>query len=403
MKSESPQDRHGKEIVRRLRSVARIPGLLHASPEGIHLAVRKAGSIRQPAWLASLLRADQLGPLTEWSQALEAREIIDLDVSLLSRWSYRLGQLERDRDLDRLIDAGVRSLRRYRGRDLRAEWQRNRSLIERYGVVLRALPAAVPFLDGTADSPTAEQCWAALPVRLFCLADWRIDPISGLRPPSALPGERATRASDDEPLLAVLRAVLIAQQTRLTAPATHAGPPVAGRYRWAFEAARTAPTYSPVLLARALVAETSIPALRGVPGHALALLARTAERTALVAGPTTGLAALARLAEPLAERATAIRRKHRRLDRFLRLCRGQRLGHVNREERTLRQRLRKLPGERRARARGLVQVFLAWVRNDEARPVSRRRLLRAVLASDSSSLTTMGQTICAVWRASGAA
>ncbi|MEM7354084.1 MAG: hypothetical protein AAF657_24995 [Acidobacteriota bacterium] len=35
--------------------------------------------------------------------------------------------------------------------------------------------------------------------------------------------------------------------------------------------------------------------------------------------------------------------------------------------------------------------------------MSRRRLLRAVLASDSSSLTTMGQTICAVWRASGAA
>ena len=387
-----------------MRSVARIPGLLYADPEGVRLAVREEGSLRDPAAAARVLLADDIGGLPGLAASLGAAEIVEVDVPRLSKWSFHLGQLERSHDLGKLIDEGVRSLRRYRDRDLAAEFRRSRSLIERYGAVVRALPAAAPFLSGDSASPTVERCWEALPVRLFAVADWPIDPLDHLRLHLArndgLPA--AVRAGSD-PLLATLHAVLLAQRDR-AAHSAAAGPPYPARQLLAaYEAAAAAPTYSPILLARALAVETSIPTLPGVRNRDLSLLARTAERVALVAGTPTALAALAHLAQPYAARAATARRRVVHLDRFLRLCAGDRLRRVNREQRAIRKRIAKLPADRRLRARALVQAFLAWIRPGEKRPVSRRRLLRAALACESSSLAAMGREICALWKASSAA
>lgn len=243
---------------------------------------------------------------------------------------------------------------------------------------------------------TAQRCVDALPVRLHSLADWRADPAArlGLR---ALAAEEPLLdlAAAEDPILGVLAAVLLAHRARQGGARPVRSLP--GRLRAAFEAAIRAPATAPACWRGRWRRGKSLPALAGVPREELPRLAQAAERVAVVQGLATAIEALEHLAESYAPGAARARRRQRRLDRFQALCRDAL--PENRTEAALAKRLRRLPSDRRIRARGLVQAFLAWIGPDGERPVVRRRLLGAALGTGSASPAVIGRAICGLWKA----
>lgn len=373
----SKQDIRAEEVLRRLRSAARIPGIAVADAGGVYLLVRARIQVGTSYAAAHRLFREELGRIDELAAALSAAEIAALDAGAIGKWTYDIGQLDNRRDIDALIAAGARALRRYRGRDLGAELAAHRERLARYRMLPPAHAAAVACLSPDAGVPSVEQLVDSLPLRLFALADWQIDPVERLVVRDVAAGfALVTAARTRGRTLAALAAVLLGIRHRTTSPDDR------GRRRaslppWlrpVFDRAVARRPDSPVLLARAAAAGRAVPSIAHVPPTERERLCATAERVAIVAGLDAALDALDHLAHPYLPEQR--RRAERHLFRFARVCAGR--VHNVPSERDLAHRLVCLPDDPDERARFLANELLDWVAEHARNDVMSRDSLAAI-------------------------
>src|SRR5205085_8060058 len=172
---DSPErkQRHATDIARRLTSLGGMEGLLWLEPGRLWLLGPISSPPHDPLGLARLLLDERLPARVRFAQLLGARRQLLVDVSALSGWARDIAELQSRRDLEALVEEGIRPLRRYRGTDLCARIVEAGRLLERLGLLVPALGAAARCQEAEPDAEVPlDVLVRALPLRLYALGNW---------------------------------------------------------------------------------------------------------------------------------------------------------------------------------------------------------------------------------------
>jgi hypothetical protein len=332
------------------------------------------------AALARLLLAEALTDRAGLAAAAGRGGAEEVDAARLTAWARAVTELEAARDIEALVAEGVRPLRRFRGADLRGRITEARQALQRLGSLARALPAARQCqLACFGAEPGPETLADALPLRLYALGDWPVDPVEALRSPE-VPADAALRrvAAAPDRGVAVLAALLLAARR----PAGERCP-------------------SPCLEALALAEGAEPPRAGGVSPEDAAECGRAAERVALLYGVETARAALGALGGPLEDAG----RLQVRLRRFEALVAAHAAGFAARPRSAAEDEvvsgLRRLDVPGVGFARGLAALFLAWAEAPGAprRLVPRRALARLAGEAQPRGPAAAARALSAAWLA----
>ncbi len=174
------KERRARYAVRRLTSLAGMDGVPWLEDGRLWLLGPVSSSPADPLALARTLLAESLPARTAFVWQIGARRQVPLDVAALAGWARDVAELEAHRSLEELVAEGVRPLRRYRCVDLRGRIRQAGRRLERLGLLVQALEAAAHCQE-----PEAAPEWfvSALPLRLYALGDWPVDPVDELQDP----------------------------------------------------------------------------------------------------------------------------------------------------------------------------------------------------------------------------
>jgi hypothetical protein len=390
------KERRARDAVRRLTSLAGMDGVPWLEDGRLWLVGPFPSRPADPPGLARALLARWLPVRALWALMVGARRQVPLDVAALAGWARDVAELEAHRSLEELVEEGVRPLRRYRGVDLRGRIREAGRRLERLGLLVQALGAAARCREAEA---APEGFARALPLRLYALGDWALDPVDELQD-ADVPADDVLRhlaGTAGDPGVATLAALLLGARRRhslAVSQGTEGLVPAA--LRPALEAG-AAGCLSPCLWALATQTQGRPPDLGSVPTREAARLVPAAERVALLYGPAAGLAVLDDLGRPL----EGLGRLQTRLRRFEELVEAHRQRRAARpaspEEAELIGGLRQVEAPGAGAARVLVELFLSWVGGP--RLVARRSLRRVAAEAAPGGLTAAARAMTRAWQA----
>lgn len=204
-----------------------------------------------------MLLADLLPSRSRLAAGVGTRRAVQVEVRELSDWARAVADLENRRNLENLLAEGVRRLRRYRGRDLRAEIAAASQALKHLGRLLKAQNAAQRCQRaGPEEDLPPEVLVQALPLRLYALGNWAIDPIEELLAPDLTSDEllfRLATTTEDQGLARLAASLLGARQHRRSGNAAPERLPDSLRRYWKERAVGC-----PVLCLHALAADPSL-------------------------------------------------------------------------------------------------------------------------------------------------
>lgn len=180
--SSERKQRHAADIARRLVSLSTIEGVPWLAQGQLWLLGPIASQPPDPLALARELLKAQLSERSRFGRLLGIRWQVPLDGRALAGWARDVAELRSRRDVEALVAEGVRPLRRYRGINLRDRIDRAGRMLQRLGLLVQAAAAAAYCQASEADAEVpAALLVRALPVRLYALGEWLLDPVEELR------------------------------------------------------------------------------------------------------------------------------------------------------------------------------------------------------------------------------
>jgi hypothetical protein len=384
-----PENRRGKEgekhkiareLARCLASLEGLNGVPVWTVGGLGLLTDAPQRPPDPAALAQTLFGESPPRQRDLVRLVGAKGVREMRVGAVGLAVRNLTRLQTWRDLDALCQEGLRPLRKYRSLDLAQYFQSTRSAIDRCSRLLHSLDA-VPRLD--ADEHDPHLLTQTLPLRLYALGWWPIDPLELLRsrdvPADPLLLSLATTDSDVG--LAALAAILLGMRSR--------GGPAERReaverelpgfiYPAYLAGLRHCPAPCLWALAHGQGHAGMLPNLSHIAEDSLTDAGLACERLMLLYGVPAGLTALRSLALPFQELGEV----HERLQRFRRLfeCRPPigRPAPRSQAEAILLQGLACLDEPGHGLVEDLTELFLAWMTDHGRQPrlLGRRELAR---------------------------
>jgi hypothetical protein len=388
-------------LVTRGRAACSRPGALVTRGRA---ACSRPGALEQvaerpadPAALAHALLGPSLPDRADFAHMIGARRQLVLDVEAVAGWARDVTELEARRDIEALAEEGVRPLRRYRGTDLRARIRQARQRLERLGRLVQARdPAGRCQVVGASSEIAAEDLVRALPLRLYALGNWAVDPVEELQAPEVEADGllRQLAGTANDPGVAVLAALLlgIRSRGRHLGPATRSPDFLPGHLAPAFQAG-LAGCAIPCLWTLAWVqADGKAPDLGADP-----IGASAAERMAQLHGVPAALAALDNLNRPL-EDLGPLRARLQRFEELVEAhARGRAPAARSAEEADWLRNLSRLGTSGTGAAHLLVELFLHWVGGEGRRLVSRRSLRRVAEAASPRGLAVTARELSRAW------
>jgi hypothetical protein len=368
--SPEKKQRQAIDIARQLTVLKDMEGVPWLEQGRLWLLSPPAARPADPHDLAQALVADTLPGRAEFQRLAGAEQGTPLDVGRLTMWARAVTELDGRRDLEALVEEGVRPLRRYRGVDLRARIVAAARQLQRLGRLAQGLEAAV-LCQQAADDLSAEVLVQALPLRLYALGNWPVDPVEELLAldlPAEAPLQRIALETND-PGLAILAALLLGARRRHAASEGVLPSHLAG----AFQLGQFGCS-APCLAALALVQGATLPDQRDLPRAEQASVLQAAERVALLQGIPAALAALGNLSGPLED----VGRVQARLRRLEELVRAHEQGRALRspDEALVGHWLRQLSTPGVGAARVLAGLFLSWMEGEPGGRLLPRRALQ---------------------------
>jgi hypothetical protein len=394
------KERHAREVVRNLTTLRGMEGVPWLEEGRLWLLGPVADRPPDPASLARALLADALPDRATFARLIGARHTARLETSRLADWARAVTELHARRDLESLVAEGVRPLRSYRGVDLRGRIASAGQNLARLGSLVQALDAATRCQQAGPDGEVPPEVLVqALPLRLYALGDWAVDPVDELQAtdlPADGPLLRLAGATSDAGLAALAALLLGARQRHSHTDLSRTESLLAGTLASAFRAG-AAGCPAPCLWALASAAGTGPPPdLTALPPAELSRLVPAAERLALVQGAPAALSVLEALGRPL----EGIGRLHIRLRRFEGLVRAHARGYGGRprspQEAEVLRGLREMAAPGAGAARVLVELFLRWMGG--GRLVPRRALLRAAEAALPGGPAAAARALADAWQ-----
>jgi hypothetical protein len=381
------KEKRARDVARSLTVLRGIGGVPWVGAGRLWLLGTPPARPADPEALAGLLLSEAVADRAALSAAAGLSAADEVDAARLTAWARAAAELEAARDIDALVGEGVRPLRRFRGADLRGRIADARQALRRLGMLARALPAARDCdLGRFGYEPGPETCAEALPLRLYALGDWPVDPIGALLSPE-VPADGALArlaAVATDSGVATLAALLLSARRH---PATGEAPN----------------SNCPSFCLEALAAARGVapPRIAGLSPEDAATCGRAAERIALLYGIDAARSALDALGQPL----EGAGRLYARLRRFEALTASHARGSPGRSrsaaEADVTAGLRRLAAPGVGTARGLAALFLAWAEAPGAprRLVPRRGLIRLAEDALPRGLAAAARAMSDAWQA----